>query len=135
MACKAFNNRILIGVKIHIIYHNFLRFDYSTALRKGPPATTSSYNVKKSKSYGNFDSVNRDYSFQVCIAANMARFEPSFQHGRAVICTVNAIFLLASNLCAEICVQNCDLTSSQNASIPALTEQRFLCKFAQTLKG
>lgn len=43
----------------------------STALRKGAPTPSmsnsvgSSYNVKKSKSYGNFDSVNRDYSFQV----------------------------------------------------------------------
>ena len=43
----------------------------STALRKGAPTPSlsssvgSSYNVKKSKSYGNFDSLNRDFSFQV----------------------------------------------------------------------
>lgn len=35
----------------------------STALRKNPTAA-STYNVKKSKSYGNFDTVNRDFSFQ-----------------------------------------------------------------------
>ena len=43
----------------------------STALRKVAPTPSlsnsvgSSYNVKKSKSYGNFDSLNRDFTFQV----------------------------------------------------------------------
>lgn len=49
----------------------------NTALRKGAPTPSmsagSSYNVKKSKSYGNFDSANRDYSFQVCF--KMSHFE------------------------------------------------------------
>jgi len=40
----------------------------STALRKNSSSTpaTTNYNVKKSRSYGNFDAANRDLNLQVC---------------------------------------------------------------------